>query len=459
MVTLLNQIRRFLNQTARLPFIIFLVFIAFSLTACAPRAEMLSCELASPVTPIAAQSKALSIDISVDGTPSMQGYVDGFSNSRYVQTLNLLDTVALTAWANPAATVSYYRFGTKQQKLDRSTFRRAQLPEFYGVGDDLKVSNITAALPQATSQRLSLIVTDLYQQDADVTLVQQQLSQKYLRPGQAIGVLAVRSEFKGTIYDVGLRNQQFSYATSTAEDTFHPFFVLMLGSYADIKHFYDEFQKSSDSAPLLKSGQGEFSIFFPHFVDPVSRLDLANLPKPSQGITRVTALNDGRVVARVQPKQPVDLLRIGANVKPTSLTYVASYQPLPHVLPIGQNVDNLAIDVTANKLPGKGQATNSTQMDGFKTVNLDLDRNQMSFQLDINPSQIQRGIYSYNVAISPKDLESPAWWDKWTSREGQLDGSKTHNLAQFLNALKASTTALVREQKPAIAHFCYGVWK
>jgi hypothetical protein len=459
MLTLMERIRHFLHQTARLPVVIILGLITVYLTGCAPKAELLSCELTSPVTAITAQSKTLNIDISVDGTPSMQGYVDGFSNSRYVQTLNLLDTVASTAWANPAATVSYYRFGTKQQKLDRSTFRRAQLPEFYGGGDDLKVSNITAALPQATSQRLSLIVTDLYQQDADVTLVQQQLSQKYLQPGQAIGVLAVRSEFKGTIYDVGLRNQQFSYATSAAENTFHPFFVLMLGSYADINHFYSEFKKSRDSASLLKPGQGEFAIFFPQFVDPVSRLDPANLPKPSQGITRVTALNDGRVVARVQPKQPVDLLRIGGNAKPTSLSYTVPYRQLPHVLPIGQNVDDLAIEVTANKLPGKGQASNSAQMDGFKITDLGLDRNQMSFQLDINPSQIQRGIYSYNVAISPKELESPAWWDKWTSREGQLDGSKTHNLAQFLNALKASTTALVREQKPPIAHFCYGVWK
>jgi hypothetical protein len=458
MVTLLARFRRFLVKTIRLPLMVSLCLAFLGLAACAPKPEVLSCEPATPVPPIAAQSKTLNIDIAIDGTPSMQGYVNGFSNSRYIQTLNLLDTVASTAWANPAATVSYYRFGTKQQKLDRPAFRRAQLPEFYG-GDDLKVSNIPAALPKTTAQRLSLIVTDLYQQDADVTLVQQQLSQKYLQPGQAVGVLAIRSEFKGTIYDVGLRSQQFSYATGTDESKFHPFFVLMLGSYADINHFYDEFQKSRDSTPLLKPGQGEFSVFFPRFADPVSQLDLANLPKPPQGVNRVTALNDGQVVARVQPKQPVELLRLMANAKPVRLNYTVPYQPLPHVLPIGENLEDLAIEVQAKKLQGKAQTTEASGLEGLQIKALELAAQQMNLQLDINPPQIERGIYSYNFVVAPKDLESPAWWEKWTSREGQLDGAKTHNLAQFLNALKASTTALLREQKPAIARFCYGVWK
>jgi hypothetical protein len=445
-------------------FLALLLIVALVLTACSPAPLLLSCvptEMRAAMA-MTAKTPDLSLEIAIDGTPSMQGYVNGFSNSRYVETLQLLDRVAATAWVGTPAQVSYLRFGTKLEKLDRSQFRQAQLPGFYGVGEQMRVSNITAAIPPKPDKKLSLIVTDLYQQDADVTLVQSQLTQKYLQQGLAVGVLAIRSEFKGTIYDVGLQQQQFSYASSDDPKTLHPFYVLMLGTYPDIRHFYEAFLTASQSIPAFKEKPGEFVIFYPQFVESTSTLDLANLPELPNHLRRVNSLKRNNLLVRAETREPIEFFRI-AQAETANLAYRISYRPLAHTLTPVANA--LKIEAKTLKLRSKNDQEDVSTLGGLVASQAKLSNanpstpQQLTLQTQLNPTRLEPGIYSYEVTLTPAELQSPNWWQQWDAVPGKLDGSKTHNLSRFLESLKSSTTALTNQPKSTIARLCYAIQK
>lgn len=87
--------------------------------------------------------------------------------------------------------------------------------------------------------------------------------------------------------------------------------------------------------------------------------------------------------------------------------------------------------------------------------NLDISDEQMTFTTQINSSAIQPGVYIFTANVKAKEIKEQPWWREWNSTEGNLDGSKTHNLLPFLEDLKQDLRPLA---KP-IGHFCYVIQK
>jgi hypothetical protein len=429
------------------------------LHACAPAQQTVSCDLpkqsSNPVLAVGPKTDTAKISILIDGTPSMQGFVNNLPSSRYVSTLQLIDSVSSTGWVSAQSELKYYRFGTSKQVLDRATYRRAQLPEFYGNSPDLKVSNIDVAIDKPKADSLSIIITDLYQKDADITLVQNQLNQKYLQPGYAVGIIAIKSEFKGTIYDVGLRGQQFEYSTmGQPASKFHPFYVLFLGSHGNIKHFFE--QLKAMNGDLAK--QAEFSIFYPQPVGQAALIDPSTVPEPlPKDYRRAKALNDGDVVIRVKDDQPVELLSLNKGADAASLEYRLPYNPLSYGLLI--NSEQMLVEPTVEKYVNKASGFQPIESKALTLRDWSIDQQAIKLTANINPSDLDPGIYRYVIDVHPTDFQEPNWWAAWSSSEGTLDGSKTHNLLPFLRDLKSSTIALMRAQKPAIARLCYALQK
>jgi hypothetical protein len=427
---------------------------AYLLCGCGPNQQTLSCALPTPSTEAVArlkQTPSIQLSLLLDGTPSMQGYVNGLPDSRYNKTLRLIDSASSTGWDN--ATTKYYRFGTQKQPIDRDTFLKAQLPAFYQGGADFSTSRIDAALSDPAETQLSLVVTDLYQKDADVRLVQNLLAQRYLSKGYAVGILAIKSEFKGTVYDVGISNQNFEYATpGKPAKAFHPFYVLLLGSYGNINHFFDQLQRNG-----LSAVENEFVIFSPQPIEQAATLNANEVKSaPRKDILQPKALNDSRVVVRKnKPTAPVQFLVVTKKTANQSTDVEIPYRALNGVLPIDGGA--IALTPTLEKYQGKGFQPVETQ--GFQLTNWSVKNNAIRFKTKIQADQLDPGIYRFNFDASPTDFTEPDWWNNWNATEGNLDGAKTNNLLPFLRGLRLRTAELMKQQKPLMARLCYAVQK
>jgi hypothetical protein len=430
---------------------------ALLLTACGPDQQTISC---APPTEAASNSltptDGIQLSVLIDGTPSMQGYVNNLPSSRYAQTLKLIDSASSTGWTGAKSAVKYYRFGTKKQIIDRETYLRSQLPAFYKGGADFSVSRIDTVLDKPAPDRLDVLVTDLYQKDADVQIVQNQLKDRYLEKGYGVGILAIKSEFNGTVYDVGLSRQQFGYSTAgKAPPLFHPFYVMILGSYGNIQHYYEQLQKSG-----LGDVDNQFVVFYPQPVRQVSVLDAsAVLQKLPNAIKQPKALNDGRVVMQKKSAaDPVQFFTVPHKAIAESFETKVAYAPLSHTLPIQPSA--IALTTVAERYQNRAKGFQPVQTtDGFQLSDWQVTDNALQFKTQFQTDKLEKGIYRLSFEASPTELIEPAWWKTWTATEGSLEGAKTNNLLPFLRGLRLSTTAQMRQQKVAVAKLCYGLQK
>ena len=434
----------------------WLVAIAACLlmAACKPKTIIPNCVPLSDNSATAQKSDSITTLIQIDGTPSMQGFTKNFTNSRYAQTLDLLDRASTTTWKT--SVVQYFRFGTANQQIDRQAYLQAKLPEFYtGENPVFRVSQIERAIALPAKDKISIIVTDLYQKDSDTNLVLKKLKEDYLQKGYAVGILAIRSEFDGIIYDVGIKNTQFAYNTQGKKvEQFRPFYVLVLGSYGNIFNYFNEIKKTSDS--LIKDEQ--FTIFYPQVVRQASTFQTENLPALPKGIRRLKTINDGKVLVKVS-EQPIEIININKNTDENySISYQAPYNALPYTLPLEPGaiaINSIAqsFDTTTKDFQSFNGAT-VLQLNNWRT-----DNNNIRFVTKINSNNLDPGVYLFTVDVFPQDLKTWAWWEKWNSNESSFDGAKTNNLLPFFQGLKSITTELMTANKSSVGRFCYAIKK
>ncbi|MGB8698612.1 MAG: hypothetical protein WCD18_04280 [Thermosynechococcaceae cyanobacterium] len=305
---------------------------------------------------------------------------------------------------------------------------------------------------QATENRVNVIVTDLYQKNADIGRVQGPMTQNYLERGYAIGVLAVKSEFNGTIYDVGLTNQQFSYSTlGQSPKKYHPFYILILGTYGNVHHFYEQAQQYG-----LNSVQHEFAIFSPQLVKQTATLDPQKINKnDGKELSRPQTIKDGNLLLRKASKAPVQFLSISRRAETQSLTEKMTYHPLEKVLQPSKN----ELKREDQRYSSKTKQFEPISLPGIELSDWTIAQKSLKFKLNLQPAQFDSGIYTLTASVFPKTLQQPDWWQTWSSDENGLDGSKTNNLFRFMNGLAGNTVESIRKQNNAIAHLCYAIQK
>ncbi len=460
-----------------------LVATLLLLSACqAPSNVDLTCDVSPGITNNQSQktnqkSSNITIAIHLDGTPSMQGFVKNFTNSNYIKTLNLLDTAATTGWSKSQSTIKYYRFGTESQQLkNREAYLQAQLPDFYSGSEVVfQESQIETAMANSSPDKgknpnvVSIVVTDLYQKDSDMNLLLDNLKSKYLQKGYAVGILAVKSQFNGMVYDVGIRGDKFSYNTEGKPvEKFHPFYVIFLGSYENIAQFYSEMNRQGadfiDVTHLV--------IFYPQLIKELSTLSLEKeSTKFPKGINRLKTMwvkSNNINVALKTNEQPVELLSINSSLsKDDTFKNKTSYEPLPYTLKAkldsSDRNDSLGVDIKVKVFDPatksfKEQAPNNQSTQQALTFNSSelVDDKNIYVNTKIDPTLLKDGTYFYTIDLVAKELIEPKWWQEWNSDGTSLDGSKTDNVLPFLRGLKNLTLEI---DKPVIGRLCYVVQK
>ncbi len=405
----------------------------------------------------------LAVDFHIDGSGSMLGYINR-ENSSYIQALKLLDSTLSLSSRPSQATVKYYRSGDYQHQakgLTRSEFLKAHKSEFYdgknpafpAVSSDLS-SLITKP---KNSDRLTVIVTDLEQNDGDVNLIANKIKENYFNSkdeNYAVGIWAVKSEFNGTVYSASDADKKFNYNTEEkTSKQYRPFYILFLGHYQDIANYFDKLAKEQGNL----SDRTKFVIFSPHNL----LADVSYLSSPvnlSSDLAAPNLLHNGDVSVE-KNNQPIELLEIkNKNVDALEVEYQLPLKQINHTLSADPNDLKVAIDVTAfdkfNKQQFK-QAPAAAKALDFK--NWQINDNQLNFITTINPKNLtESNVYYFKVDVTAKDLQKPDWWSEWNLSSGN-DGAKTSNLYGFMNSLKNITLNSMNESTLTIGRLCYAI--
>lgn len=179
-------------------------------------------------------SKDLTLDIDAeifaDATVSMSGFSSD-PISHYNKFIDDLSSVVQTSFKSTK--VKFYRFGASSDSISPSEFLVAKKPEFYTEAR----TNIDEVIKKTQKSKISIVITDLFQDQKNLLAVVTNLKQNCLEKGLSLAILGIASEFSGKVYDANVA--PFDYkSTADSQATFRPFYVFMLGSDVFLEKFY-----------------------------------------------------------------------------------------------------------------------------------------------------------------------------------------------------------------------------
>lgn len=454
--------------------VIIAVFLIFTSTGCSyfrpnkPDSIEVNCDSPSTNETNKSKSEEVTVEIIVDGTLSMLGYTN-FANSRYVNTLELLDSAANTI--TKLEKRKYYKFGKEPVTITRSEFLQAKLPRFYqknNQNSNFEYNYIDAAIFEPEDDKVSLIVTDLYQKGDDIQEVTEELKQYLVKQDYAVGLLAIRSEFSGMIYDVGADERNFQWSTNSDESKFHPFYVLILGKYPYVVNFFEELKNKEQERDLIKDDQ--FVIFSTQVVSEPSFLD-SEPPKQGNGLKQRSTMRikdtDGYREVKVDDKKKTNLLEFtDASKSKGSIKGQATYNLLPYTLlanfsgnsqnkPFELDVKGEFFDQSKNKFI----STDGRLKKQIDLVNWQIEASKLTFTTEITSDELSEGTYRFTIDLIPSQFSERPWWREWNASEGSEDGSRTNNLRSFLTELKGVMINEIDRQRMVVGRLCYVVQK
>jgi len=395
-------------------------------------------------------SGQLTAYVYIDSTVSMEGFVRPSSATNYIQTLQVIESAINTGWKT--SQIHFFKFGTKILPLKNREHLKAVKKEFYQTPETKIKTYIEKVINEpktCSNNSLTVIVTDLFQNDADVSLLTNVLNEKCLKKNFAIGILGIGSQYDGTVYDVGIQSYSFSYKSNdTDTKTFRPFYLLILGKHADVANYFEQLKSN------LSFIKDTFVIFSRYIVNPLASFEGASMEE-IRGLAEVTNIisttsQDSRV------KQFI--IRKDSNV---GFTATLKYNQLPYTIPF--DTKKLTTEVIAKQFDfNDGFKENSDAKQSFNIEYLD----SLKLKVNLTPTTLPgNGIYSYEIIISPSKnaYKGTYWWndwdmdlsriDKWRRNPKSFEGSKTLNLKPFMNNL---WQANFLTHQPKIARiYCY----
>ena len=415
-------------------------------------------------------SENLVARIYFDATLSMQGYVV-HGSTRYTQMCRYLESVIVSGWTDGKA--EFFRFGEQVESIDRNTYLRVGYTDFYGdrninretfiqkiidhenqlVSDGMDESSIPEESAEINvpsevvnnskeENPLVVIVTDLFQDKRDITVLVTQLKEQYIQKDLEVGLLGLRSEFDGTVYDLGGRPLPYR-STPDNPDTYRPFYLLVLGRHADISHYFDG---------IIANGfpEAQTIIFSRYLVSPLLSFEDATIDK-------LENLNRDTIAKKSDPR--VKEYRITDKNKPSQISAKLKFMLLPHVMPFDSDTldDLITVKHSSNGTPDVTQkAKNCLKVTSPLLQNDDSNELSIGFTLD-SQSLPRKRIYLYEVTLRPgvDTFKEPEWCSEWDMGD-ERNGARTLNLLNFVRDI---TQVTIRMHQPIIAKFHFYIEK
>ncbi|HZE72495.1 MAG TPA: hypothetical protein VE135_23545 [Pyrinomonadaceae bacterium] len=390
-------------------------------------------------------SDSLKVDLFFDATLSMKGFTLTQTSSSYQQSVPLLERAVIEGWRGGEA--SFYKFGDEIAPLPGRAFLEATKPQFYSDSKYNKRTFIERVIDRADLDHLTVIVTDLFQDNADVNQLSTKLKNKFIANGLSVGVLGIRSQYDGTVYDVGTDNYSFSYKSSEKPDSGRPFFLLAFGSHANVAQYF---------AVLELSGLSNFperhALILSRFLTAQSAPFATAKLKTANKMSEISSSN---LLESSTGQDHIKAFQITKGKTETSFTTEWAYAPLPNVI---EHAPALAPELTAWKGENSGgKQLTLVESSAAKTA-LEITAklfpetapfSKLDLQARLNVKDLPAsGKYCYRIVLRPNSYSLPSWVSEWNMRDieiktwhmkvGQFNGAKTYNLENFLSTLQGA---------------------
>lgn len=401
------------------------------LLACSsgPEVSVKEPDLVEVVGPAQAAGNKIAVDIYVDATESMRGYVAD-PRSVYVKFLQAVDGAVIAGWKD--ANRTFYRFGSTAQPMTRAAFIEAGVSNFYTE----KKTNIDIVVGQANPEKVSVIVTDLFQTDANLNAIVDRIKDKCFHRDISVGILGVPSQFEGMVYDAP--GGAYRYASGSGAETKRPFYAIMFGSPGNLGRLVDSLEG------MEGVDKDRFILITPYVVRGVS----ASIEK-GKNVKSLNVLVAGKRFRLVGSESNAG--KFDVNLSLVRTPYAAQFV-----------TDKLELEAyRAKRTQRQRDLLQGERTDDFAVTALKATPNGVSLGLDysLHPVGAREGIYDYVLYLrtaAQGGFENPAWVRNFSSEDptAARDANKTLNLERFVQMLMTTASTVHR---PYVAKFWFTV--
>lgn len=375
-----------------------------------------------------AQMDRINIEVYFDATVSMKGYTTLAAGNVYRTLPDLLSDIG-----SSMGEIKFYRFGENVTELTGREYRKFSSPEPYNE----IITAVHNVVDKSDSTHLSIIVTDLFESDADWSNISKKIRDKFFANHLSIAVIGIKNSFSGEIFDVGLNAAKFQYDSYDYPYKFRPFYMLLLGQESTVKSFMQKFKERqtlpNDTGYLLlsenlsesASDSSKMILETPENFFVEEKLKLADKSIKEFGVDKFGA--------------------------PASLTWNFSYNP-----PLGSCMLDMAEINSDVKIFALNDSEWELLPDSTAEVTLkpiEGEPNKFTVEITLIPEgNFKEGQINFvHVELSPseKGYLMPEWVRNWNMPNvdvdpANFDGSKTINLIHVLGSLKDSVFATSR---------------
>ena len=371
----------------------------------------------------AQQTGKIDLDIYIDATMSMEGYALNRATA-YSEFLDQLEASALSAWK--MADTKYYKFGERVRLIDRNEFLSAKNnPKFYQEQGIKLKTYIDSVVVRTDTKRLSVLITDLFQDEADVNIMVERIKEKCFAKGVMVGIMGVNSEFKGKVYDVP--GNPKGYALDTKE---RPFYAIMFGNPGNMELLF----QSLKTKPFVKENQ--FLIFSPCIIKSFD----VSLKKTNESKFLVNngSSSDGIKNPFKFKLQKGDEGHLTLEINLNQNTKCANF--------IDKNIELIAFKKSASGTSKVADKDSSATSD-ISMENLHLSGTKLTATLLLKNTD-EPGNYSYLVYLKANPLnglENPGWITAFSTDKPQVgtaSASLTCNLEKFAGTLLVANSTI-----------------
>ena len=361
------------------------------------------------------------VDVYWDATYSMQGFTTVPQDNFYRTLPDQLSDIG-----SSMGTVTFYRFGESVQQLEGRQHRDFANPATYNE----VTTAIHNVIDTSSTDHLTIIVTDLFESNADWSNVAQKIKEKYFAKHQAVAVIGIRNPFKGDIFDVGLDAAKFTYDSGSNPAAYRPFYLVVMGSEGQVTDFIKRWKSRTSGGPEM------------HYLVLSENL-LQDTPTLATMETTETENLYPDSTVKQQDKR-VKEYGIDSKTKPVSLSAAFTYK---------QDTDRCVLDLSKVKFYGQVMTATDGQ---WQPASMDVDLNgsiekdpdkdngyimHMKFTPEASLTRGSWNLVTASIVPAQDGITLPKWVADWNMdgaqiTQGNMDGSKTANIRRLLESLK-----------------------
>jgi hypothetical protein len=379
------------------------------------------------------EAQSVAVDLYLDGTASMAGYVaDG--SGRYGEFVKALESSVRTGWRS--SDLRFFKFGTAVRPLPREeVFPAAFTPGFFSERGIFEKTHIDSVVDRTSRDRLSVVVTDLFQDEGDVNELVMHIKERGFSRGVEVALLGVRSPFDGQVFDAGVTPYRYrSVAGQPA--TYRPFYALVFGDRANLRRLYETL------SPAIEPRY--FTLISPYVLR-ASRVRVERAPPARGKPPPLNGLGEGAAgefsfqFVRGESRGALDA-RVAFERDPSAPDFA---------------VERVRLTAQRKRLGPRGAWVDSAATDDLALETLRRRGDTLTARLRADLSRLPPGTYAYRVTLDAGGIggmSTPEWVRELsTLRPGpEADANKTLNLEKFVaDMIQASGTV----NPPKLASF------